>query len=794
MDLSNSTSAVQHHQQISFNLIEDESEANLHSFQGNEAGQDLDYEPGLEFDDTELAKAAIQLASTVTVSNNIGNSYLIYQNQQDDFDDPTTTATTITTTATDTSTIIDGLNHPHLHHQHHHSSVYNGLLNGDDLDDSSLTILDDNPLFSLDSTSIQYSEMNSDQQQQQQNHQWNSEQNQHQHQNQNQEMKHCDKHCYDNCGDNNVDDDQINKNLNNKMCNNSIINCKNNNDINLKSQLVFVNDHFGGVNNDGQLNLKCNHLSHLKDDNSLTNGINDNSNDNQQQHQLKAQSQSVECTVRPNNLNCSSLASEMHTNSLCNNCNNSNQHQHQLHHQQNQLNLHHSQPILPIDVSSIYLPSPDELLEENFEEELREQYNSLPALDPVLDLTINELQNCNENFDDITNYGIVGVAGDDKFARKIITIYACRLPSNKTFNYAKFLRYLLQTLDRYVENDYALVYFHQGLNSDNKPSLSWLWQAYRAFDRKYKKNLKELFIVHPTPFIRIVLQIFRPFLSAKFGRKLHYINQLDDLKTHLHLERIHIPQSVLDHDKRQIKSRVFSRFKTSTNNNSLTRSNSFYPNTQQFRVALDVLVEQNKGNPIPRTIKTCCDFLEQDSCLVIEGIFRRSAKVTAVKNVQQSFNMGELVDFDELMNKESLSLEETVHVAAVIVKSFLRELPEPLLTFNLYEEAIHFQQISGGPSPEQRQEKLAHAKNLVLTRLPEPNYQLLKYVINFLVKVMDHSEFNKMTASNLAIVFGPNLLWSNRTNQTLDSSLDSITAINSFTEFLLRNHVQIFVK
>ena len=39
----------------------EDSEENLHSFQGNEAGQDLHYEPGLEFDDTELAKAAIGL-------------------------------------------------------------------------------------------------------------------------------------------------------------------------------------------------------------------------------------------------------------------------------------------------------------------------------------------------------------------------------------------------------------------------------------------------------------------------------------------------------------------------------------------------------------------------------------------------------------------------------------------------------------------------------------------------------------------------------------------------------------
>lgn len=73
-----------------------------------------------------------------------------------------------------------------------------------------------------------------------------------------------------------------------------------------------------------------------------------------------------------------------------------------------------------------------------------------------------------------------------------------------------FDRYLTHTLDTFVEQDYSLVYFHYGLTSKNKPPLSWLWQAYKAFDRKYKKNLKALYLVHPTNFIRIVWQIFKP--------------------------------------------------------------------------------------------------------------------------------------------------------------------------------------------------------------------------------------------------------------------------------------------
>lgn len=48
-----------------------------------------------------------------------------------------------------------------------------------------------------------------------------------------------------------------------------------------------------------------------------------------------------------------------------------------------------------------------------------------------------------------------------------------------------FCRYLKGTLDQYVESDYTLIYFHHGLTSENKPSLSWLRDAYREFDRKY---------------------------------------------------------------------------------------------------------------------------------------------------------------------------------------------------------------------------------------------------------------------------------------------------------------------
>ena len=83
-------------------------------------------------------------------------------------------------------------------------------------------------------------------------------------------------------------------------------------------------------------------------------------------------------------------------------------------------------------------------------------------------------------------------------------------------------------------------------NRDVIQRLNFLYQAYKAFDRKYKKNLKALFLVHPTNFIRIVWQLFKPIISIKFGRKMRYVNFLNELEQFMHLEQLLIPKQVLE--------------------------------------------------------------------------------------------------------------------------------------------------------------------------------------------------------------------------------------------------------
>lgn len=366
---------------------------------------------------------------------------------------------------------------------------------------------------------------------------------------------------------------------------------------------------------------------------------------------------------------------------------------------------------------------------------------------------------------DIARHQIVEVAGDDKYGRKVIVFSACRMPPSHQLDHSKLLGYLKHTLDQYVESDYTLLYLHHGLTSDNKPSLSWLRDAYREFDRKYKKNIKALYIVHPTVFVKTLLILFRPLISLKFGRKILYANYLSELSEHLKLEQLGIPRQVLKYDD----------FLKSTQKSPATAPKPMPPRpplpNQQFGVSLQHLQEKSPGQePIPAVLKDTVAYL-QAHALTTEGIFRRSANTQLVREVQHKYNMGLAVDFDQY---------NELHLPAVILKTFLRELPEPLLTFELYPHVVGFLDIDESQRVE--------ATRQALQVLPEENCQVLRFLTAFLVQVSAHCEQNKMTNTNLAVVFGPNLLWAKDAAITLKA----INPINTFTKFLLDHQGELF--
>lgn len=124
-----------------------------------------------------------------------------------------------------------------------------------------------------------------------------------------------------------------------------------------------------------------------------------------------------------------------------------------------------------------------------------------------------------------------------------------------------------------------------------------------------------------------------------------------------------------------------------------------------------------------------------------------------------------------------------MHVVASVLKCYLRELPEPLLTYRLYENFVN---ASRQPTEQTRLNALWEAIHL----LPEANFQNLRYLIKFLSTLTQNQSTNKMTPSNLAIVIAPNLLWA-ADDSTFDMNIT--TAVNCIVELLIK-HADWFYK
>lgn len=194
--------------------------------------------------------------------------------------------------------------------------------------------------------------------------------------------------------------------------------------------------------------------------------------------------------------------------------------------------------------------------------------------------------------------------------------------------------------------------------------------------------------------------------------------------------------------------------------------------TCQFGASLDWISLNNDNSTIPPIVKKCVEFLSTPAHLETEGIFRRSANVAQIKAIKAKINAGEDIRFGD---------ETDVHYVAVLLKTFFREMPEPLLTFDLFEEVMRFQDIP-------TEARASFMKDALSKKLPERNFLVLKYLVNFLSMVIDSSCLNKMTSSNLAVVFGPNLIRSRDETVTLTK----IGAINLFTEHMFSHGDHIF--
>ncbi|GIY37322.1 rho GTPase-activating protein 19 [Caerostris darwini] len=148
------------------------------------------------------------------------------------------------------------------------------------------------------------------------------------------------------------------------------------------------------------------------------------------------------------------------------------------------------------------------------------------------------------------------------------------------------------------------------------------------------------------------------------------------------------------------------------------------------------------------------EFLGREINICREGLFRKTGSLVRQNELKTLLRIGENIDFSSGLY--------TVHDCACVLKCFLAELQEPLLSEAHY--SAHCQitdMLKDDMSPSQRQsifERQLKATKLLLLLLPVDNYCLLKYLLLLLNQIQNAQDKNKMTSENLATLFAPHII------------------------------------
>ncbi|RUS22046.1 hypothetical protein BC937DRAFT_90578 [Endogone sp. FLAS-F59071] len=388
----------------------------------------------------------------------------------------------------------------------------------------------------------------------------------------------------------------------------------------------------------------------------------------------------------------------------------------------------------------------------------------------------------------VDTLNIIYEAGLDDESRPILVLCASNLPDPAIIDYDLILG------NNFVESDYVLVFL--SAPADFRPGWMWILKAYRALDRKYKKNLKALYVVHLTRGYRLVFDLANkitrvfwaqryPYLtlplpclilhltsycqlnirygSPKFARKLHYFPNLDHLNAIIPVAQLHPPQPVLDYDFQlppipipvsllakydggvsQAGQCIFGRSLVELMNEEDEQGQKegvpwvIRALVEHLRLAGKVTIRL--GSNIVDTITTVGT--SSYSGLDKEGLFRKSPSSEQLRLVKDAFNRGRIIDLTH----------HDVHIPAVLVKVFFRELPESLLPLEVVAGVGELDKLPVN-------KRAAHVRQTLTALSPTPYHiPLMRYLFSFLNLVAFHSSENLMTPHNIAVVFTPNLV------------------------------------
>uniref|UniRef100_A0A8C2WV46 Myosin IXA n=1 Tax=Cyclopterus lumpus TaxID=8103 RepID=A0A8C2WV46_CYCLU len=193
--------------------------------------------------------------------------------------------------------------------------------------------------------------------------------------------------------------------------------------------------------------------------------------------------------------------------------------------------------------------------------------------------------------------------------------------------------------------------------------------------------------------------------------------------------------------------------------------------SRQYGVELSRLTSEERT--VPQLVEKLINYIEMHG-LYTEGIYRKSGSTNKIKELRQGLDTDvSIVSLDDY----------NIHVIASVLKQWLRDLPSPLMTFELYEE---FLRAMGELTPDRRE--VIRGVYSVIDQLSRTHLSTLERLIFHLVRIALQEETNRMSSNALAIVFAPCIL---RCPDTIDplQSVQDISKTTACVELIINEQM-----
>lgn len=215
-------------------------------------------------------------------------------------------------------------------------------------------------------------------------------------------------------------------------------------------------------------------------------------------------------------------------------------------------------------------------------------------------------------------------------------------------------------------------------------------------------------------------------------------------------------EKVKEHKDKDKKEKKKEKSKIGTSNEIQEQPAEIFP---VFGMSLGLAVERSKchdGIKLPLVVRNCIDYLQEN--LNSDQIYKTEGMKTRIQNLKKCYN-----------NRQPITDDFDVATASTLLKTYISELPEPILTTELI---ARFEEVSASPDVTTQAKEFS----LLIDQLPKVNQVLLAWITRHLSAVINQGKSNKLNAQSLAVLLSPILQMSHRLLITLLCHADLLFA------------------